>query len=123
VSVSLKECPSIGQPDDPLSQDGPSEQPSCRRRILLTYCVLSGLFLGVSLVIGQEPRPVQMGQTAVQVRQKLGPPARMSRQILFRRHIDQWHYDAPQPLVIEFNCVYGAEPYVCSILQLSPPAH
>src|SRR4051812_47744817 len=93
------------------------------RRIMLACLVLGPLLFSMSPVACQEMSPVQKGQTATQVRQKLGPPARISRQILFRRHIEQWHYEAPPPLRIEFNCVHGEEPYVCSILQLSSTPH
>src|SRR5262249_48869268 len=79
------------------------------------------LLLVAGALAAQEPSPpVQRGQTAAEVRQRLGPPVRVSRQILFRRPLEQWHYDAPRPLRVEFNCVRGEEPYVCSVLQLSP---
>jgi hypothetical protein len=90
-----------------------------RRRKVLAYWAFSALLLAASLVVAQE-LPVRRGQTVAEVRQRLGPPARVSRQILFRRHIEQWHYDAPVSLQVEFNSVRGEEPYVCSILQLSP---
>jgi hypothetical protein len=67
-----------------------------------------------------DPQPVARGQTPAEVRARLGPPARVSRQILFGRHLEQWAYDDPRPLHVEFNCVRGEEPYVCAILQLSP---
>lgn len=65
-----------------------------------------------------QPAPVVRGQTSAEVRAKLGPAPRVSRQVLFGRHIDQLAYDDPRPMWIELNCVRGEESYVCSILQL-----
>jgi hypothetical protein len=64
--------------------------------------------------------PVTRGQSPAEVRARLGPPLRVSRQVLFGRHLEQWVYEEPKPLRVEFNCVRGEEPYVCAILQLSP---
>ena len=64
--------------------------------------------------------PVTRGQSPAEVLARLGPPFRVSRQILFGRHVEQWVYQEPQPLRVEFNWVRGDEPYVCTILQLSP---
>jgi hypothetical protein len=66
--------------------------------------------------------PVRRGWTPAEVRGRLGPPTHVSRQILFGRHLEQWAYDDPRPMRVEFNCVRGEEPYVCGILQLSPDA-
>jgi hypothetical protein len=57
--------------------------------------------------------------TPAEVRDRLGPPARVARQILYRRHIEQWVYDTPAARRVEFNCVRGQEPYV---LHVVPPA-
>jgi hypothetical protein len=64
--------------------------------------------------------PVARGQSPAEVRGRLGPPLRVSRQILFGRHLEQWVYEEPRPLRVEFSCVRGEEPYACAILQLSP---
>ena len=45
----------------------------------------------------------------------LGRPQRKSRQILYRRHIDQWTYDPPLGLCVEFNCVLGQKPRLLSV--------
>ena len=47
------------------------------------------------------------GQTAEQVRKLLGRPNRVSRQILSDRHREQWGYDRPQPVRLEFECLRG----------------
>jgi hypothetical protein len=74
----------------------------------------------IALAAGEPSPPVVRGLSAAEVRQRLGPPARVSRQILFRRHLEQWVYEEPKALRVEFNCVRGEEPVVCAVLQLPP---
>lgn len=79
---------------------------------------LAGFFI---LVVNSPPDlPITRGQTPTEVRSRLGPPARVSRQILFGRHIEQWGYDDPRPFQVEFSCTRGQDPFVCAILLLSP---
>jgi hypothetical protein len=85
--------------------------------------LISGLTLFLGILAGGlsgEPLPASRGQSPATVRANLGPPLRVSRQILFGRHIEQWAYDEPRPLRVEFNAVRGQEPFACAILQLSP---
>ena len=49
-----------------------------------------------------------------EVKKILGPPQRVSRTVLFRRHLEQWHY-ADSDRWIEFQCVRGEEPYVTQV--------
>jgi hypothetical protein len=57
---------------------------------------------------------VKRGMTMDEVKRTLGPPPRTARQILFRRHLEQWHYDDPAGWV-EFQCVRGEEPFVLGV--------
>ena len=57
---------------------------------------------------------VRRGTTRDEVKTVLGPPTHVSRQLLFRRHLEQWRYDDPSRTV-EFNCVRGEEPYVLQV--------
>ena len=68
---------------------------------------------------GDAPAPksldaVKRGMTMDEVRRKLGPPPRTARQILFRKHFEQWHYDDPVGWV-EFQCAKGEEPFVLGV--------
>jgi hypothetical protein len=54
---------------------------------------------------------VRRGMTAAEVKAILGPPSRICRQIFFRRHIEQWHYDDSAGWV-EFSAVRGEEAMV-----------
>ena len=58
---------------------------------------------------------LQRGVTAAEVRRLLGPPARISRQVLYRRSFEQWTYDDPRSMRLELDCVKGQEPRVLSI--------
>src|SRR4051794_5077406 len=93
----------------------------CRHHIVAL--ALAGLLLtSAGPAVPPAELPVARGQSPADVRARLSPPIRVSRQILFGRHLEQWHSDDPRPLRVEFSCVRGEEPYVCAILQLSPAA-
>jgi hypothetical protein len=59
---------------------------------------------------------IRRGMSVNEVTKLLGPPKRVTRQILFRRHIEQWKFD-DSSIRIDFNCVRGEEPYVLNILD------
>ena len=46
---------------------------------------------------------------ADEVRRLLGKPQRVSRQIVFRRTVEQWVYDAPISTRVEFSQLPGQE--------------
>lgn len=51
-----------------------------------------------------------LGLTFEQVRERLGPPTRVGRQLLAHRAVEQWHYDAPSNLRLTFDCPRGQTP-------------
>jgi hypothetical protein len=59
--------------------------------------------------------------TATEVRQLLGSPKRVTRQVVFRRHVEQWVYDTPTPCRVELLCERGEEGTVRG-LRLLPSA-
>jgi hypothetical protein len=74
------------------------------------------LALPALLASAEAPRPdgfgrVRRGMTVEEVKGILGAPAHISREILFRRYIEEWQYDEPAGWV-EFNCVRGEQSYV-----------
>jgi hypothetical protein len=89
-------------------------------RTLLVFLAASfALAAGALSLGGREPAPqpgndpvaqVQPGQSAEQVRQILGPPRSISRQILAYRTLEQWTYEQPRPLCLEFDCPRGQHP-------------
>jgi hypothetical protein len=60
------------------------------------------------------------GLSPEQVRNQLGPPQRVARQILYKRYLEQWVFDGPQPCRIEFDCQRGRSPRVVTVQPLSP---
>jgi hypothetical protein len=46
-----------------------------------------------------------------EVRPLVGQPKHVYRQILFRRHLEQWQFDEDAGWV-ELNCIRGEAPYV-----------
>jgi hypothetical protein len=57
---------------------------------------------------------IKRGMSMNEVKQQLGPPSHTARQILFRRHLEQWHYDDP-PVWVEFQCAKGEEAFVLGV--------
>jgi hypothetical protein len=79
------------------------------RRRVLTGLVLAWLAAGAA-----PPRqdsatagPLRLGMTPTEVRQILGPPNRVARQILYDRYLEQWVYVAPRSLRVEFGYPRG----------------
>jgi hypothetical protein len=58
----------------------------------------------------------QAARTPAEVQEVLGTPKQTARQILYRRYLEQWHYDAPLPLCVVFECRRGQEPRLQSVL-------
>jgi hypothetical protein len=72
------------------------------------------------------PGPVDLnklppGTSQAEVRRLLGPPKRVARQILYRRYLEQWVCDEPNPVRIEFDCVRGREPQILTVQPLTAP--
>jgi hypothetical protein len=49
-----------------------------------------------------------------------GQPQHKARQILYRRYREQWVYDEPNAVRIEFDCVRGQEPRILTVQRLTP---
>jgi hypothetical protein len=58
---------------------------------------------------------VKTGMTAAEASKLLGAADVTSRQILYRRYVEQWSYDSPQGLWIELDCVKGQHPRVVAV--------
>jgi hypothetical protein len=52
------------------------------------------------------------GMPAKVVRQQYGQPVRIPRQVLYRRHIEQWVYENPQSFRVLVSCSRSDEPVV-----------
>lgn len=65
-----------------------------------------------------EPVRVQPGMTAAEVQKRLGRPTFTARQILYRRYLEQWSFEAPISLLVEIECIKGQEPRILSVRPL-----
>jgi hypothetical protein len=62
------------------------------------------------------------GLTATEVRELLGQPKRVSRQILSGRYLEQWTFDPPNAVRIEFDWRKGQERQILTVQPLTAPA-
>jgi hypothetical protein len=65
----------------------------------------------------------RLGQckTAAEAQDLLGKPKRVARQILYGRYLEQWTYDDPVAVRIEFDWRKGQEKQILTVQPLSPP--
>jgi hypothetical protein len=63
---------------------------------------------------------LQRGLSFDRVRDLLGPPHRVARQILFHRALEQWVYGPPYDFRIEFDCPRGQKAQLLSVHSLRP---
>jgi hypothetical protein len=97
------------------------------RRSQRSALILLGALLSISYLVvwlsdsgfaadeGKEDRArafakLERGMTPDQVRQRVGAPKRIARQILYHRHLEQWIYDPPSPARLQFDCPRGQVP-------------
>ena len=64
--------------------------------------------------------PVAPGMADDDVRQRLGPPPFVSRQILLHRAVEQWHYPAPRHLCLTFDLERGRKPVLREARSTKP---
>jgi hypothetical protein len=70
------------------------------------------------------PKPdfakLKRGMTPQQVRQLVGAPKHIARQILYHRYREQWIYDAPTPVRLTFDCPRGQKPQLLNQAEPRP---
>ena len=89
-------------------------------RVCLAFATCLALFGSQMLAGLANSADIRKGMTANEVRQQLGPPVRVTRQVLYRRHIEQWVYENPQEIRVQFSCVRGEEPVVTGVIAAQP---
>ncbi len=65
-------------------------------------------------------RKLQRGLSFDAVRDLLGPPHRVARQVLFHRSLEQWVYGPPYDFRLEFDCPRGQKAQLLSVRSLRP---
>jgi hypothetical protein len=93
--------------------------------------VLAGCLAALPALSGEpgqaDPEPkdkiaqLRAGMTAAQVRDLLGPPKHVARQILYARYLEQWTYDDPVGVRIEFDWRKGQERQILTVQPLTTP--
>ena len=58
---------------------------------------------------------LERGMTPERVRQLVGRPNRIARQIFYHRYREQWLYDAPASIRLTFDCPRGQKPELLAI--------
>jgi hypothetical protein len=69
------------------------------------------------------PRPfaqLKRGMTPQQVRQLLGAPKQIARQIFYHHYREQWLYDAAVPVRLTFDCPRGQKPQLLDNAEPHP---
>ena len=61
---------------------------------------------------------VQPGLAPDAVRRLIGAPHSSARMILYHRYLEQWLYDPPFSVRLEFDCLRGQEPRLLSVQAL-----
>jgi hypothetical protein len=61
------------------------------------------------------------GMTAARVLDLVGKPRSIARQILYARYVEQWTYDDPIGVRIEFDWRKGQERQILTVQPLSTP--
>jgi hypothetical protein len=85
-------------------------------RYVAIMVVLTALSSQLSALSQAQPA---VGQDADLVRAKLGPPARISRQVYQLHAQEQWHYGAPHQLRLVFDCPRGQKPTLKRIVKVT----
>lgn len=65
-------------------------------------------------------RKLPRGLTFDAVRDLLGPPHRVARQILSHRALEQWVYGPPYDFRVEFECLRGQKAQLLRVHSLRP---
>ena len=100
-------------------KDTPSERKHAMRAIVL----ILALALSPVVAARQKPRAdLPTGSTPDEVRARLGPPARVGRQLLAHRCVEHWHYGPPHDLRLTFDCPRGQTPQLVRVRPAGTPA-
>jgi len=89
--------------------------------LLVLFVSLVALHPGVAEFADKDrdnPKPafdkLKRGMTPEQVRQLVGAPKHIARQMLYHRYREQWVYDVANPVRFTFDCPRGQKPQLLS---------
>lgn len=83
------------------------------RRLALVACLI------VTPLSADDPAPagIRVGMPAANAQHQLGAPKRIVRQLLYRRHIEQWVYENPQEIRLQISWDPGDVPIVTGVIR------
>jgi hypothetical protein len=88
--------------------------------VLALAILAGGLTLGIQA--DEEPQPlateVRPGMSQEDVVKHFGRPQRVARILLYGRYVEQWVYDPPRAVRIEFDCIRGRPPQILTVHKL-----
>ena len=89
------------------------------RDLIASICIVGFPSIAVAQDLAAKSADLRIGMTADEVSKRLGgqKPERVVRQIIYRRHLEQWYYDSGN-IRLEFDCRAAEEPRLTSILQM-----
>jgi hypothetical protein len=97
--------------------------------IRLIFFGLLGLCLASGQAVAEDPparkdvlEGLRPGASPEEVRKRLGPPARIARQVLYQRILEQWVYDRPWSVRLTFDRPRGRVPTLLTIHRQGPAA-
>ncbi len=97
-------------------------QPAVRAILACAALLVGGpAQLGWGEPVKVQPAELAPGMSQKEVIRLRGQPHRRARQILYRRYLEQWVYDEPNAVRIEFDCVRGQEPRILTVQRLTVP--
>ena len=87
---------------------------------------LFSLALVIAVLPGSAPpmdgAQLRPGTPAAEVIERLGPPRKVARQVIYKRCLEQWIYEAPHFLRIEIDWVQGRQPQVLRVQPIASPS-
>jgi hypothetical protein len=88
---------------------------------LILTAALSDALQGGNSAPPPDLAQLRQGMTAAEVRALLGPPKRVGRQVVHKRCLEQWVYETPFAVRIDFDWVQGRPSQILTVHSISPP--
>lgn len=90
--------------------------------LLLSFVACGNGFADGAQGDGEDPtrrfEKLERGMNPEQVRQVVGAPKHIARQILYHHYREQWLYEAAVPVCLTFDCQRGQKPQLLSFSGL-----
>jgi hypothetical protein len=81
------------------------------------WALVAGLVVTPLSADDSAPAGIRVGMPAAEVQHQLGAAKRIVRQVLYRRHIEQWVYENPQEFRVQISWNPGEVPIVTGVIR------